>query len=70
MLNPDPLEMTTFMKALNNLQNLLNTRVLDPHLFHADSDPDRGFAKFSDANPDPWCQKFADQDLNPGLHFS
>jgi len=41
-------------------------RVSDPHLFHAD--PDLGFEKFADADPDldSGCEKFADPDPDPG----
>jgi len=47
------------------LSFIVSNGVSDPHPLHAD--PDQKFEIFSDADPDPGCEKFADP--GPGLHF-
>jgi len=49
------------------LSRALQSRVSDPHIFHADPDP--GFEIFKDADPGPdlECKIFANPDPDPGL---
>jgi len=46
---------------------MFRIRVSDPHPFHADPDPDKGFQIFVDPGPYPGFEIFADPD--PGLDF-